>query len=436
MTLIAASPHDLTVAPWALVPFVLLLLAIAILPLVAAKWWHSNLRRALLALGLALPVAGYLGYLQLAEQQPGFAALQHTAIEYVDFMVLLAALYTVAGGIAVQGQFRPTPLVNVGFLALGAVLANVIGTTGASILLIRPLLRINLVRQNRSHLPIFFIFIVSNLGGLLTPLGDPPLLLGFLNGIDFFWTLSMWPIWLTVNGIVLAIALAWDAIAYWREPDLSHFPPRHGSVVIGGGINVLFLAGILAAVLVQSPVLAGDYRLERPWPSVIMAAMALLSWLFTSRSVREHNHYSWEPIVEVAILFAGIFVTMVPALALLSRHSDDLGVSEPWHYFWLTGILSSWLDNAPTYLAFTALAAGDQPLASLSLNQPLVLQAISAGAVFMGANTYIGNGPNFMVKSMAEGMGYAMPSFFGYLVYSTLILLPVFALATWLFFVP
>ncbi|MSQ97426.1 MAG: sodium:proton antiporter [Gemmataceae bacterium] len=433
--LFAATSGDLLVTPWSVAPFVLLLLAIAVLPLVAEKWWHSNLRRAMISLGLAIPVAAYLGYLQWAERQPGLAVLEHSAIEYVDFIVLLAALYTVAGGIVVQGQFRPTPLVNVGVLAIGAVLANIIGTTGASILLIRPLLCINLVRQHRNHLPIFFIFIVSNLGGLLTPLGDPPLLLGFLNGVDFFWTLSMWPHWLVVNGSVLAITLIWDTLAYRREPDRTQFPPRHGSIVVGGKINILFLAGILAAVLMQSPMLAGEYLLHRPWPTVIMAGMAIGSWFATPRSVREHNHYSWGPIVEVAVLFAGIFVTMVPALALLTRHRDDLGVTEPWHYFWLTGILSSGLDNAPTYLAFTALAAGEGGLAELAARQPLILQAISAGAVFMGANTYIGNGPNFLVKSMAEDMGYAMPSFVGYMLYSSLILLPVFALATWLFFV-
>ncbi|MBI1830497.1 MAG: sodium:proton antiporter, partial [Planctomycetes bacterium] len=205
--------HEIHVAPWSVLPFACLLLAIAVLPIVAEHWWHSNLRKGLLSAALALPVAGYLLWLQWSEGQPGWATLTHALLEYVDFIVLLAALYTVAGGIAFQGQFRPTPAINIGFLAVGAVLANVIGTTGASMLLIRPMLRINLVRKNRGHLPIFFIILVSNLGGLLTPLGDPPLFLGFLGGVKFHWTFSMWPHWLFVNGCVLAIAAVWETIA-------------------------------------------------------------------------------------------------------------------------------------------------------------------------------------------------------------------------------
>lgn len=422
--------HVLHVELWSVLPFAVLLLAIALLPIVAGHWWHRNTCKALVTFGLALPAGAYLMYLGT----PGITGLQHALIEYVDFIALLAALYIVAGGIAVQGQFRPTPAVNVAVLALGAVIANVVGTTGASMLLIRPLLRINHVRKHRGHLPIFFIFLVSNLGGLLTPLGDPPLFLGFLGGVDFFFTMSLWPCWLLVNGIVLMIALAWDGIAYLREPERHTFPPRHGSLVIAGSINFVFLAGILAAVLLQSPAVAGDYRLQRPWPSIILATIGLLSWLCTASSVREHNHFTWEPIVEVAVLFAGIFVTMVPALALLTQHRNELGIREPLQYFWLTGILSSMLDNAPTYLTFATLAAGGPDLAGLAQQQPLILQAISAGAVFMGALTYIGNGPNFMVKSMAESMGYPMPSFFGYILYAAVILLPVFALASWLYF--
>jgi Na+/H+ antiporter NhaD/arsenite permease-like protein len=428
--------HELQVDGWSVAPFVLLLLAIAVLPIVAPKWWHGNARKAVVSIGLAIPVTVYLGYLGGTNQPHALTALQHAVLEYLDFIVLLAALYTVAGGIAVQGQFRPTPIVNVSVLAVGAVLANIIGTTGASMLLIRPLLRINKVRQHRNHLPIFFIFVVSNLGGVLTPLGDPPLFLGFLNGVDFFWTMSLWPIWLFVNGLVLAVALIWDSIVYAREPNRDHFPARHGSFVVAGRINFLFLAGILAATLLQSTTVAGDYRLERPWPTLLLATMLLLSWLLTARSVREHNHFSWDSIIEVAVLFIGIFVTMVPALAVLTAHRDELGLHEPWQFFWLTGVLSAWLDNAPTYLTIATLAAGGSNLSDLSLQNPQILQAISAGAVFMGALTYIGNGPNFMVKSMAENMGYPMPTFFGYLLYSGLILMPIFALATWFFYLP
>ncbi len=426
--------HPLHVAPWSIAPFVALLLSIAILPLAAPKWWHSNLRKAIVSIGLAIPAALYLLYLTYYEQQSGRAKLLHALQDYIEFIVMLAALYTVAGGIAIQGQFRPTPVVNVGILAFGAVIANLIGTTGASMLLIRPFLRINAVRQNRAHLPLFFIILVSNTGGLLTPLGDPPLFLGFLNGVDFFWTLSLTPHWLVANGCILSIAFIYDAIAYRREPNRDAFSPRHGSVVIGGWINFIFFAGILATVLCQSEALLGEYRLLFPIPSAIMAALGFLSWLCTSRTVREHNEFSWEAIIEVAVLFVGIFVTMVPGLALLAEHRATLGVTQPWQYFWFTGLLSAVLDNAPTYMTFAVLAAGTVELAPLSANEPHILQAISAGAVFMGALTYIGNGPNFMVKSIAEAAGYRMPSFFGYFLYAALILGPAMALVTWLFF--
>ncbi len=426
--------HPLDVAPWSIAPFALLLLAIAVLPLAVPHWWERNWNKALVSFGLGIPAVLYLLYLDHFDNQPGIEKLTHAMQEYVDFIVMLAALYTVAGGIAVQGQFRPTPLVNIAILAFGAVLANVIGTTGASMLLIRPFLRINAVRRQRAHLPIFFIFVVSNLGGLLTPLGDPPLFLGFLNGVDFFWTLSLLPHWAVANGAVLAIALVWDAIAYWREPDRSAFPPRHGSFVLGGSINFVFLLGILTAVLCYSDAILGENHLIFPFPAALMAAMAFLSWLATPRSVREHNQFNWHPILEVGILFLGIFAAMVPALSLLAHHRADLGVSKPWQYFWLTGSLSAVLDNAPTYMTFAVLAAGDADLGRLSLQEPHLLQAISAGAVFMGALTYIGNGPNFMVKSIADGVGFRMPSYFGYVLYSISILLPVFALVTWLFF--
>jgi Na+/H+ antiporter NhaD/arsenite permease-like protein len=220
----------------------------------------------------------------------------------------------------------------------------------------------------------------------------------------------------------------WDAIAYRRDPGKDALPPRHGSIAVGGTINIVFLVGIVAAVLLQSV-------LARPWPSILQIGLALLSWLCTSRSVREHNAFTWTPIIEITVLFAGIFVTMVPALALLTQHSTDLGLTHAWQYFWLTGMLSSVLDNAPTYLSLASLAAGGRDLAALAQQDAIVLQAISAGAVFMGAMTYIANGPNFMVKSMAEEMGYPMPTFFGYLLYSGPVLLPIFAITTWLFFI-
>lgn len=428
--------HELHVAAWSVLPFAGLLLSIALLPLLAEKFWHSNRNRALVSIGLALPIVGYLLYLEFVEHQPGLEKLEHALREYLEFIAVLAALYTVAGGIMIDADLRPTPWVNTAIFAIGAVLANVIGTTGASMLLIRPLLRLNAVRRQRGHLPIFFIFLVSNLGGLLTPLGDPPLFLGFLGGVDFFWTLSLAPLWAVVNGLVLLIAFGWDTVAYRREPAPEQFPRQHGNLGIRGGINFLFLAGILAAVLLQSQGLLGDYRLTQPWPILIMTAMALLSWVLTPGALRRQNDFTWDAMIEVAVLFLGIFITMVPALALLTQHRDQLGIEQPWQYFWLTGILSGLLDNAPTYLTFATLAAGGPDFHALSIENKLVLQAISAGAVFMGALTYIGNGPNFMVKSIAERMGYPMPSFFGYLGYSSVILLPVLALATYWFFLP
>jgi Na+/H+ antiporter NhaD/arsenite permease-like protein len=470
----AAGHGGLDVPVWTVAPFVLMLLAIAILPVVAGRFWHSHLAKALVALLLGAPVAVYLAMtgaagelwvpheglrgamealspqVQEVLKRAGTHALLHEVAQYASFIILLGSLYTVSGGIILRGSLRGRPQTNVCFLALGAVLGNLIGTTGASMLLIRPVLRINSGRKHTKHLPIFFIFIVSNLGGLVTPLGDPPLFLGFLNGIDFFWTAQLWPQWLTANGIVLGLFLVWDTLAYWREPRVDAVQAGTSEPLrVEGLINLLFLAGILAAVLLQAEKIAGgvqgwlsqfvacpDLTLRRLWGEALMVAMALLSLLLTRRRLRQDNAFTWGPIVEVAVLFAGIFVTMVPALVLLRAHGQEFGVTEPWQYFWLTGTLSSFLDNAPTYMAFATLAASPNELAWLQGNAPLLLQAVSCGAVFMGANTYIGNGPNFMVKAIADEAGYRTPSFFGYMAYSGLILLPTFVLLTYLFFRP
>jgi Na+/H+ antiporter NhaD/arsenite permease-like protein len=452
---------DLDVAAWSVAPFAGLLLAIAILPLVAGHFWHSNRNKAIVAGLFSLPTLGYLFYLELAEHQPGLHALQHVLHEYIAFIILLGSLYTVAGGIVVDLNVRPGPLVNGSILGVGAVLANFIGTTGASMLLIRPYLRINKERINTGHLPIFFIFVVSNLGGLLTPLGDPPLFLGFLRGVDFVWTLQLWPQWLIANGAVLMIFLLWDTLAFQREAGYTSPPadaPPAGRARFGlrGTFNGIFLLGILVAVLLQSEKIAHalqdglnqffatpELHLTSPWPEALMVLMGLLSMLLTSRALRQANAFSWGAITEVAVLFVGIFITMIPALVLLRNHGGAFGVTEPWQYFWLTGSLSSFLDNAPTYLTFASLATAEAPAAELAhvpmgtwlmIHRPNLLAAISCGAVFMGANTYIGNGPNFMVKAIADEAGYRTPSFFGYLLYSCVILLPVFALITVLFF--
>ncbi|HMF10647.1 MAG TPA: sodium:proton antiporter, partial [Gemmataceae bacterium] len=342
-------------------------------------------------------------------------------------------------GIVLRGDLPASPSTNTALLGVGAMLANLIGTTGASMVLIRPLLRINAERTNKTHLPIFFIFVVSNVGGLLTPLGDPPLFLGFLEGVPFAWTLRLWPLWVVVNLGVLAVFFVWDSLAVRRElktNSLVHRPLRPGNIPreplrLEGLVNVLFLAGIVAAVLLQGA-MTGVIR--EIVPAILMVAMALLSLRATPAGLREANSFTWEPIVEVAVLFAGIFVTMVPALAILEARGGELGVTRPWQFFWLTGVLSGFLDNAPTYLTFATLATGSNPIGWLASNEPQILAAISSGAVFMGALTYIGNGPNFMVKAIAEKAGYQMPSFFGYLVYSCLVLLPILLLVTMLFF--
>lgn len=419
----------LPVAWWSVLPFAAMLLAIAILPIVAGRFWHSNQHRLDVAVLLSLPVVAYL---QTFDH--GTELLLHALLEYAEFIILIGSLYTIAGGIAIEGQLRPTPTTNALVMLLGAVLANLIGTTGASMLLIRPLLRMNALRRHNAHVPVFFIFAVGNLGGLLTPLGDPPLYLGFLQGVDFFWTLALWRHWLVANLCVLAAFWVWDALAFRREDASAFAQIQPTPLRLEGGLNFLWLAGIVVAALLQSERIAGPLHLPKPWGAIAVLVMARLSLATTPQRIREINQFNWEPVIEVAVLFLGIFLTMVPALELLKGHGAELGLRQPWQYFWLTGTLSAFLDNAPTYLAFATLAAAPGNLAQLMIDKPLILQAISAGAVFLGAMTYIGNGPNFMIKAIAENAGYRMPSFFGYMAYSIGVLVPIFALVTMLFF--
>jgi Na+/H+ antiporter NhaD/arsenite permease-like protein len=440
---------------FSILPFALLLLAIAVLPLVASAWWEHNRNKAVVALVLSLPVVFYLvatfGWL-------GAHVLGEKVEEYTSFLVLLAALFLISGGIHVRGSLAGTPLVNTGLLGLGTVLASVLGTTGASVLLIRPILRANAKRVRRAHIVIFFIFVVSNCGGLLTPLGDPPLFLGFLKGVPFLWTTSLWREWLFVNGLLLVTFNVWDqrvlaAEELQRKGSQLEEVQRHEPLSIDGGHNFLFLLGVVAVVFCAGQ---GFGNGGAPWhfgvQEALMVALAALAWGTTRQSTRVANRFTVAPIVEVAVLFAGIFVTMAPALLILNAWGQggrtvlgsSFGVREPWQYFWCTGALSSFLDNAPTYLTFAATACGMEGIATegrylaeliqRSAGAERILQAISAGAVFMGANTYIGNGPNFMVKAIAEESGVRMPSFFGYTAYSGLILLPTFAAVTWLFF--
>ena len=410
--------HEITFPWWTTLPFIGLLLSIAILPLAAPRWWEDHRHKAWIGLAFSLPIV-----LVILQHEP--AELGHTLHEYLAFIALLGSLFVVAGGIVLEGDLRGTPAVNTLFLAVGSALANFIGTTGASVVLIRPFLRTNSERRRTAHLPVFFIFAVSNIGGCLTPLGDPPLFLGFLRGVPFFWTLSLWPEWLVMIGLLLAVFYAYDTYWWRREPraavreDVAHVRPLR----LRGRRNLLCLGGILWAVF-----------LPEPWRELVMVVMALLGYQWTPPAYRKHNAFTFLPIAEVAILFAGIFITMVPALVLLRHHAPALGITQPWQFFWLTGLLSSFLDNAPTYLTFVSLGQG------LGFGGPILdlperlLQAISLGAVFMGANTYIGNGPNFMVKAIAEEMKVKMPTFFGYMAYSAAILLPLFLVVTVVFF--
>jgi len=403
-------------------PFAALLIAIAVSPLQCPHFWDKNRNKAVIAFALSLPVLLFFGL------RNEFGPLLHSAREYFSFIALLASLYTVSGGIHLVGDLQGRPAVNSLFLLVGAILANFIGTTGASMLLIRPFLFSNLERQRISHLPIFFIFIVSNTGGLLTPLGDPPLFLGYLREVPFFWTLRLWPVWCLVNGLVLAVFYLWDRRAYARETiaarveDIATAQP----LWIRGRRNILLLGGILIAVF-----------LPTPFRETLMILMGALSYFLTSAEIHEKNRFSWHPILEIAILFAGIFVTMVPALKLLETHATRFPIHHPWQFFWLTGVLSSFLDNAPTYLTFLSLAQGSHLAATeMVIGIPAaILAAISCGAVLMGANTYIGNGPNFMVKAIADQVGVKTPSFLGYMVYSVAILFPVFFIVTVVFFV-
>ena len=429
---------------WTIAPFVGLLLSIAILPLVAAHFWESNRNKALVSAAFALPVAFWL---VAAHGAAGMSELAHRAMEFASFIALLGALYVISSGVSVRGSLAGTPLMNSALLATGAVLASGIGTTGASVLLIRPLLRANERRASKTHLVVFFIFIVANCGGLLTPLGDPPLFLGFLKGVPFGWTLGLWREWLLVNGALIAIFYAWDQRALSRDPvaGADEEPQHREPFGIAGSHNLGFLGAIVATIYASGRGLGSD---GAPWPFGLqegaMLAVAAASFALTSPEIRRANHFTWHPVVEVAALFAGIFVAMAPALLYLNAHAASLGVASPAEFFWATGALSGFLDNAPTYLTFAATACGLDGIAlegrylaaylAAGGDNAAILSAISTGAVFMGANTYIGNGPNFMVKAIAEQAGVQMPSFFGYMAYSGAILLPLFVGVTLLFF--
>ena len=444
----------------AIAPFAALLLCIALFPLLNPHWWEHNKNKGIIVAALGLPVIAYL----FTFGHHGVEAMEHSLKEYASFLLLLGSLFIISGGIYVRGALHGSPTLNTMFLGLGACIASFIGTTGASMLLIRPLLRANERRSQVKHVVVFFIFVVSNCGGLLTPLGDPPLFLGFLSGVPFEWTLRLFPQWCVVNGSLLVIFFIWDSIAIHREAstpqqeEALETPVSSEPFGIEGKHNFLGLAAIVAIIYCCGQGLGNSFFQKflpgggETWPfgvqETLMGLTALVCYLMTSAPTREKNRFGLGPIIEVAVLFAGIFITMIPALAILNVNGKSLGVDTPAEFFWASGILSSFLDNAPTYLTFAVTACGmfgvdaeEGRYLHHFLNLPeaaetaKILAAISCGAVFMGANTYIGNGPNFMVKAIAEENNVKMPDFFGYMLYSGGILIPIFVMVTFLFFV-
>lgn len=437
---------------WSVLPFGAYLLTIAVVPLFLPHFWEKNRNKLIVALAAAIPAAIYL-----VASHHGLLLLESLK-EYAAFIVLLAALFVISGGVYLKGSLAGTPIVNTVFLAVGSILASIIGTTGASMLLLRPLLRANEQRERRVHIVIFFIFIVSNAGGMLTPLGDPPLFLGFLRGVPFLWTLQLLGPWALVNGLLLLIFNFIDQAVLNKEerdrpgPQLEEVQQVQEPLRIQGGLNFLWLLGVIA---INSGV--GYLGKRQGWGEDAqkfalvsgMAAMLGLSLVTTTKKIRHSNKFGWGPIVEVAVIFVGIFVTMVPATMLLEElgKSGALRMTHAWEFFWGSGALSSFLDNAPTYVTAASLASGvvggevgrtiDPSNLEILISYPqgaLFLKAIACGSVFMGANTYIGNGPNFMVKAIAEENGVMMPSFFGYMLWSGGILIPLFIGVTLIFF--
>ena len=446
---------------WSCLPFAGMLLSIAFWPLIAPEFWHHHFPK--ISFVWALCLAGPFTY---AYHGTAIYEIMHILLaDYVPFIILLWSLYTVSGGILLRGTLRGTPIVNVTMLAIGTVLASWMGTTGAAMLMIRPFLRANKDRKNRTFMVVFFIFLVANVGGALTPLGDPPLFLGFLHGVSFFWTLKISPHMIAMASLLLVVYFGMDTYYYRKEKselnlsgdniELDHQEDRV-PLAMEGIHNFMFLAGIVGAVLFSGMVDWGElntfgvHRGIQDWiRDGMLIVMGILSLVTTSAKIRQDNEFSWFPIKEVAYLFVGIFITMIPCLLILKAGQNGAlaflidQVKQPVHYFWVTGTLSSFLDNAPTYLTFFNTALGSfyagmpeaQSVALLMTENSIYLKAISTGAVFFGACSYIGNAPNFMVRSIAEESGTPMPSFFGYILkYSLVFLVPGFVVITWLFF--
>lgn len=437
---------------WSCLPFVGMLLSIALMPLLLPKFWHHHFGKvsAFWAASLALPFL-------LAYRGNALYEIVHILMaDYVPFIILLWSLYTVSGGILLSGRLSGTPVINTLMLVIGTALASWMGTTGAAMLMIRPFLRANHHRKQRTFMVVFFIFLVANIGGALTPLGDPPLFLGFLHGVSFFWTFKIMPHMLLTAVVLLVIYYLMDHYFYRREKA----PPPGGAaktaLKLEGAHNFLFLVGIVGAVLFSGVANLGDIEffgvhrgVQDYFRDLLLIIMGLLSMVTTPIETRERNEFTWFPIIEVALLFIGIFITMIPCLLILKAGSQGAlaflmaMVQKPYHYFWITGLLSAFLDNAPTYLTFFNTAIGSfaaglpepEAVAIMMGDRAAYLKAISTGAVFFGACTYIGNAPNFMVRSIAEEAGTPMPSFFGYILkYSLVFLVPCFALVSLIFF--
>ncbi len=453
VALAAGGHHDLKgeeLSIFWVIPFVCMLLSIALGPLLTPHFWHHHFGKVAVFWGLAFLVPCAIAFgVPTAIYQLLHAVLQ----EYVPFIILLFALFTVAGGVRLKGTLVGTPVVNTGLLAVGTILASWMGTTGAAMLLIRPLLRANAHRRYRVHSVVFFIFLVANIGGSLTPLGDPPLFLGFLKGVDFFWTMKhLFELTLLLSVILLAVYFVVDTILYAKEgrPVVEHSSDE--KLGLDGKVNLLLLLCIVGGVLfsgmwnpgVQFSIYGVTVELQNLVRDIFLLGVAGASMKLTTTECRQLNNFTWDPILEVAKLFIGIFVSMIPAIAILRAGESGAlasvisAVSENGQpvnsmFFWCTGLLSSFLDNAPTYLVFFNTAGGDP--VHLMGEWAMTLTAISAGAVFMGSVTYIGNAPNFMVLSIAKENKVPMPSFFGYMMWSVGILFPLFALLTWIFFI-
>lgn len=426
---------------WALIPFVLMLLSIAIMPLIAEKWWDNNNHKLVVSIILAIPAAAYL-----ISNGMGDKLIHQILMDYFPFITLLGALFVVTGGIQILGNIVARPLHNTIILAIGYLLASLIGTTGAAMLLIHFILRVNTNREYKQHTVLFFIALVANCGGILSPLGDPPLFLLYLRGAEFTWFLNLLPEWLLVGALLLTFYYFLDHhIFYKKEPTEAIMAEVREQIRISfkGKFNIVLLAGIILSVLFITPSHIPQMESENApiyikfMREIVLLSIAGVSLMTTRKKVRKDNHFEWAPIIEVAYIFIGIFATMTPALIFLSQNAARLGISEPWQFYYCSGTLSAFLDNSPTAVAFhtvaQALPTAEGVTIVAGVNE-LLLKAIAMGSVFFGAMTYIGNGPNFMVKAIAEQEGVKMPDFFGYMIkFSLVVLLPIYIIVQIIF---